>query len=120
MSGPRRVTICELPNEPTELARAWQRLVDHVEGARSDLLLLPEMPFAPWLAAQPEPHAARWDEAVADHRRWAGRLPAVGLPVLFTAPVVEDGRRFNRDFASGPDGLVPLHDKYYLPDGEGY
>ena len=36
-----RVTVCELNNEPQQLARDWEKLSGHVHSSRSDLVLLP-------------------------------------------------------------------------------
>lgn len=120
MGEKRRVTICELPNAVGDLEAAWRRLEVHVQKAASELVLLPEMPFAPWLAADPEPDAQAWQEAVAMHERWTGRVVELGVPTLFTAPVIEAGRRLNRAFVCEGQGLRALHDKYFLPDEEGY
>lgn len=114
------VTITELPNEPEAREAAWEGLVRHVRASGSDLVLLPEMPFAPWLAARPERDAAEWKRAVEAHERWLGRLPELGAPAIVTAPVVDGGRRLNRAFAHDGGGLRPLHDKYHLPDEPGY
>ena len=62
-----KVTVCELPNDPDALAIQWNRLADHTRSARSDLVLLPEMPFHPWLAASEQVDAKRWHQAVEMH-----------------------------------------------------
>ena len=49
-----KITVCELPNDPPDFSDAWNRLVDHVLEKRSELVLLPEMPFYRWLAQTPE------------------------------------------------------------------
>jgi hypothetical protein len=37
-------------------------------------VLLPEMPFSEWFAADPEFDAEVWDAAVTQHRMWKQRL----------------------------------------------
>lgn len=117
-----RVTVCELGNSPERLARDWDDLARHVRTSGSELVLLPEMPFFPWPAWTRTVEPAMWQLSVAAHEAWLDRLgelsPAV---VLATRPVVRDGRRFNQGFAWDPeDGYRAVHDKYYLPDDEGF
>ena len=44
-----RVTVCELPADQTRLPEAWDGLVSHCRAERTEVLLLPEMPFWRWL-----------------------------------------------------------------------
>ena len=44
------VTVCQLSNEPEQLEEDWQQLTAHVRDKKSQLVLLPEMPFYPWMA----------------------------------------------------------------------
>ena len=62
-----RVTVCELNNEPQQLARDWEKLSGHVHRSRSDLVLLPEMPFFPWPAWTRIVGPATWEQSVAAH-----------------------------------------------------
>lgn len=113
-----KVTVCQLHDQPALFEKDWQGLVDHVRANDSDLVLLPEMPFAPWFASQREYEASTWQAAEERHSRWTGRLaelqPAL---VAATRPVsLPQGRR-NQAFLWRPaDGLLPVHEKYYLPD----
>ena len=117
-----KVTVCELHDEPENLARDWERLVAHVKSEASDLVLLPEMPFAPWFAGTPEFDSAVWEAAVAAHDRWLLRLtelaPAI---VLSSRPVNRAGRRLNQGFVWDQiNGYCDAHLKYYLPNEDGY
>jgi N-carbamoylputrescine amidase len=115
-----RVTVCQLHEAPEGLEADWPRLVEHVRGEASDLVLLPEMPFHRWLARDRRADPAAWDEAVAAHERWLERLPELyAAVVLGTRPVSEGGRRFNEGFLwSAEAGCRPARRKYYLPDEE--
>jgi N-carbamoylputrescine amidase len=117
-----KVTVCELTNEPGEFERDWQALATHVQMQRSDLVLLPEMPFHPWLAHTQRASVTAWQAAVAAHDRWIGRLnelsPAV---VLGTRPTTLGGRRLNEAYVWTADqGYRGVHAKYYLPEDEGF
>ena len=69
-----KITVCELPNDPAGFSNAWVRLVDHVREYRSDLVLLPEMPFYRWLAQTDNVDPEEWDQSVAAHEKWIGTL----------------------------------------------
>lgn len=117
-----RVTVCELDGNPGLLEGEWSRLVAHVRRAGSELVLLPEMPFGPWLAGQREVDVASWDRSEADHVRWISRFTELGgATVVTTRPVTFEGARFNQAVAWEPEtGLVPGHRKTYLPDEPGF
>jgi predicted amidohydrolase len=101
--------------------RDWTHLVDHVRRERSDIVLLPEMPFSPWFAGAPAFDAAAWRRAVDAHERWLGRL-GEGSPatILATRPVEHGGRRLNEAFAWSASGYRAMHVKAFLPSEEGF
>ena len=115
-----RVTVCELQDGPGGPADEWPALVDHARSHRSDLVLLPEMPFDTWLARSAEPDLAAWDAAVRAHEEWSLRFAELApAAVLGTRPLTAGGRRFNEGFAwDERAGDRALHRKYYLPDEE--
>jgi N-carbamoylputrescine amidase len=117
-----KVTVCELPDSTALLEEAWNDLAAHLADEGSDLLLLPEMPFHPWLAGTREVDPAAWLAAVDSHDRWLERLPELGVAtVLGSRPVIRDGRRFNEGFVwESPGSYRAAHLKYYLPDEEGF
>jgi len=111
-------TVCELPNEPEPLEAAWLDLVSHVVEHRSDVVVLPEMPFAPWFAANGEFDPEVWARAVALHDKWLPRLDNFGeATVVSSRPATINGKRLNEAFAwHVKRGYQKAHDKYYLPD----
>ena len=46
MTRSLRLTVCELHDDRAAFERDWKRLAAHVRDCRSELVLLPEMPFA--------------------------------------------------------------------------
>jgi N-carbamoylputrescine amidase len=117
----RQVTVCELPDERQTFESAWQRLVQHARAERSDLVVLPEMPFAPWLAVSPDYSDAAWNAAVRAHQEWLPRLNELApAAVLTSRPVTRGDRRFNEGFAWTDGSAVAIHDKRYLPDETGF
>ena len=116
-----RVTVCQLPDGPG-LEHAWDGLVRHVQTEESELVLLPEMPFYDWFPAARQFSEETWRAALEAHDLWQGRLPTL-IPalVLGSRPVERDGRRLNEGFLwNHQAGSLPKHQKYYLPDEEGY
>jgi N-carbamoylputrescine amidase len=119
---PCRVTVCELPDDRPAFETAWPRLVDHAREERSDLVVLPEMPFARWLAVSRDFSAHDWDAAIDSHDVWMRRLTELAPAVVIgSRPVTRAGRRLNEGFVWTADtGAVPIHDKRYLPDETGF
>ena len=119
-----RITVCQLDNRRAVRDEVLSLLAAHVESARPDLLVLPEMALSDWLAHdQPTSDAAdRWAAAVEEHSRILSQVARWNAAVLGTRPVLRDGRsRRNEVFVSG-SGQAPhgIREKYYLPDEEGY
>ena len=54
-----KVTVCEFGETPNNYGELWDALVNHAQRERSDLVLLPEMPFYRWLAATKRPPITR-------------------------------------------------------------
>ena len=117
-----RMTVCELPNDFVVFNNAWDQLVNHVRKHKSEVVLLPEMPFYRWLAHTKEANAHEWEEAVKAHNEWITRLymlaPAI---VISTMPVITAGIRENIGCVWELDnGIQVAHTKYYLPDEPGF
>ena len=117
-----RVTVCELPDfETPAFERRFEALAEHVAVNGSDLVVLPELPFAPWLAARDPADADRaWERAVESHAEWLAELDALApATVVGSRPVVRDGRRYNEGFVHA-DATRGVHLKGYLPDEPGF
>lgn len=117
-----KVTVCQLNDQPQQFEKDWDQLVEHVQTVHSDLVLLPEMPFAPWFANQPDFDRRVWRAAEAGHLHWLERLPELGpIIVAATRPISLPAGRRNQAFLWNPGtGLMPVHEKYYLPDESGF
>jgi N-carbamoylputrescine amidase len=116
-----RVTVCQLSDERSEFESAWRALCEHVSSEKSDLVLLPEMPFSTWFASARNFDAAVWEAAVSDHRTWKSRLAELGpATVIGTEPISVGGRGLNEAYAWNAGRATPLHRKRYLPDEDGF
>jgi len=95
--------------------------VAHVDSEHSDLVVLPELGFAPWFAAERPCDDEPWNAAVTAHERWLTRLGELRTAVIGTRPVDRPEGRRNEAYVAEAGGPVrPLHDKSYLPDEPGF
>jgi N-carbamoylputrescine amidase len=84
-----KVTVCQIDCRPDHLDEALEGLAAHVAKEASDFLLVPEMCFSEWLAADPIPDASQWLKAVASHETHIARLSALNAKaVMGTRPIV--------------------------------
>ncbi|WP_051371869.1 carbon-nitrogen hydrolase family protein [Leisingera aquimarina] len=118
-----RVTIADWDPRPEARAGQVAALAAHAAAEQSDLVLLPEMPLSPWLAACPERDAALWEQSVRDHESGLDELGSrVGTALAGSRPVLNpDDRPVNRAFL-WQDGRIAAgsHEKAALPEEEGY
>lgn len=117
-----KVTVCQLPDSTKELALQWPKLAAHLADQRSEMLVLPELPFFPWPADEPFFSAAVWEQLVKSHYQHVWRLPQLSVRyVAGTMPVNDNGRRYNVGFIWAREhGLIEVHRKHYLPEMAGF
>ncbi len=116
------VTVCELPNNWIQTDLYWNRLCVHLAEKKSDLLLLPEMPFFEWITRTDTVNPDLWEKAVNSHDSWIGRLSELPVETIISSrPITENNTRLNQGFIyTQKKGYTPVHNKYYLPDEPGY
>ncbi len=120
-----RVTVCELPDfESAAFERRVETLAAHAADAGTDLVVLPELPFAPWWPARDpadnDPDAA-WRRAAETHADWLGRLTDLDAALVGSRPTVTDDSRQNESFVRPAGGEVAgVQPKAYLPDERGF
>ena len=117
-----RITVCELPGDWADSAETWSAVAAAIQNEKSDLVLLPEMPFHRWLAGSARVNPERWQAAVAAHDRCIDRLSEFATPVVIgSRPVIDQDLRRNQGFVwEKVSGTRHAHAKYYLPDEEGF
>ena len=95
-----KVTVCQIDPRKEHLDHYLARLAEHVNSEKSDFLLLPEMGFSEWLAADRTPDPKRWAEAVSCHDHYIERLSTLGAKaVMGTRPIINAaGSRRNQAF----------------------
>ena len=118
-----KAAVCQLDNRPGYLEPLLAALAQFVRAEAVDFLLLPEMCFSAWLAADPQPDAGRWETAVIDHQDHISRLNRLGAQaILGTRPIINaQGSLRNQAYLwTASSGAQGFHEKYYLPDEEDY
>ena len=94
-----RIATAEIPDEVAGYAATIDKIAAHVEDERPDLLVLPEMPFAPWIFHSAVFDATSWAQIVAQHAEWLDRLAhRVSVPILASRPTTQNGARLNQAF----------------------
>lgn len=85
----------------------------------TDLLVLPELAFTPWLCATDQVDPGAWERATQDQNlQQLADLPA--QVVVGTMATVEEGRRYNDAFVFEAGSLRRVHRKTFLPDEPGF
>ena len=117
-----RATVCQLRNAPDDFAEDWELLAEHVRANKSDVVLLPEMAFAPWFAVARRFDMIVWFTAVAAHDAWMLQLGDLApATVVGTRPLDVGAERRNQGFVwDAEQGYSAVHEKYYLPDEAGF
>jgi N-carbamoylputrescine amidase len=117
-----RVSVIELPDNRDHFELAWPALIQHVDFAESDIVILPELPAAAWFGTSPIFDQARWDRIVAAHDELVSRLGEFGNAVVIGSRAANIGsRRRNIAFVwSKETGLIDLHSKAILPEEPGF
>jgi N-carbamoylputrescine amidase len=117
-----KITVCELDNNPVGFQKNWKKLQRHLRKSHSNLLLLPELPFHPWIFRTKDFDPGMWKSLVSTHKAWIERIPELGVgTVLGTIPVDLNGKHLNQGFIwTREEGLKSLHGKAYLPNEDGF
>lgn len=94
-----KVTVCELPDARFDFTRSWPALVEHVAAERSELVLLPAMPFSKWFVASSSVDMRTWQDAVREHDAWEPRLSELApAMVAGTRPIDFGSERYEGAF----------------------
>lgn len=115
-----KVTVCELSSATHKFPSQWQRLLAHLQQSQSELLVLPEMPFSPWLCGSPHYQAELWQAALNTHQAYLHELKDLPYAIVGTRPVNAGGQRHHRGFLTENGAHHDVHTKHYLPDEAGF
>ncbi len=115
-----KVTVCQLSNDLIQLKEDWEGLVEHCRTHKSELILLPEMPFHPWIASEPKVDENAKKQAIEIHQEWIQRLDEFGDAIVaYTKPEIKEGKFLNAAYVwSKKSGHRRVHSKYFFPEEE--
>ncbi len=113
-----RITICQLSDKEKRFKKDWDKLTRHVQKKRSDLVLLPELPFGEWIAHSPKVDDDVKAEYVGKHQSWIKKIEELGAEsVVYTKPVLRKGKFYNVACVwTKKDGHKKVRAKYYFPE----
>ena len=113
-----KVTVCELSDNPIQFEQDWENLTQYTHSFKSDLVLLPEMPFHPWLAHQPVVSDALKKNSVDSHELWLQRLPELNTNIVaYSKPTLQGEKFCNTAFIWTPEeGHQKVHSKFFFPE----
>jgi predicted amidohydrolase len=78
-----KVCIAEFPDEQSRYAKAIESIAQHASNTNPDLLVLPEMPFTPWIFLFAEYSEEKWQHTVENHAHWLTRLSnSIPTPIV--------------------------------------
>lgn len=117
-----RVSVAELPDNRDRFELAWDALLQHVDFAESDVVVLPELPASAWFGTSPLFEQERWNAVVAAHDDLIKRLDEFGnATVIGSRAATVGAQRHNIAFVwSRSTGLIDLHAKAILPEEPGF
>lgn len=113
-----KICTTELPDEEDMYAQAIKAVAQHVSDTNPDLLVLPEMPFTPWIFHVDEYCEETWQHTVENHARWLEVLSSsIRTPIITSRPITKDGKNLNEAFFLDQNrDTHPLRSKRYLPN----
>ncbi len=116
------LSVCQAPPVLDPAGSSWQECAADCRRVASDIVVLNELPFGPWIATAPDRNNAVIAESQAIHRAGVAQLAELGAEVVLGSRAVDrDGANVNEAFVwSTRDGLTATHTKQFFPDEEGY
>lgn len=117
-----KVTVCELNNGIHQFEKDWEQLVSHCQLKKSELILLPEMPFYPWIAHQTSVDHSLKTKAIQAHEQWLQRIEEFGDAIVaYSKPVMVEDKFYNTAYIwTKKTGHQKVHTKYFFPEEEGF
>jgi N-carbamoylputrescine amidase len=117
-----RASVAELPDNRDRFELAWASLIQHVDFAESDVVLLPELPASAWFGASKDATDESWTKIVAEHDDLLANLSSFGNSIVIgTRAKLVNGIRHNVAFYwTRETDVVDLRPKSILPEEPGF
>jgi len=113
-----KICTAEFPDEQNLYAKAIEGIAQHVSETNPDLLVLPEMPFTPWIFHVDTYSEEKWQHTVENQVQWLKQLStAVPTPIITSRPITKVGKNLNEAiYMDHNRDINPLRSKQYLPN----
>jgi N-carbamoylputrescine amidase len=113
-----KICTAEFPDEQNLYAKAMEEIEQHVSETNPDMLVLPEMPFAPWVFHADTYNEETWQHTVENHAHWLSQLSnAIPTPIITSRPITRVGKNLNEAFYMDHNrNIHSLRSKRYLPN----
>jgi N-carbamoylputrescine amidase len=116
-----RVAFVAWPDDLLPAGAKWDRICADIANAKPDILVTNELPFGPWLAAQPVFDAARAEAAVALHQAGFAELINLGVPAIISSrPVWSNEKLANEAVVIAKGEITQWRRKRFLPAEPGW
>lgn len=119
-----KVTFVESPQEMAVDSEAWQVLSSAIKAQQTDVLVLNEMPFGKWLAAQKEFDEQQAIASIQAHDEGVPLLSELDVPLVLSSRPVrgehESGKMANEAFALVNGEYLAAHQKHFFPNEAGF
>src|SRR6476660_2628674 len=106
-----KVTVCEMSDDEINFIADWNELTVHLDQNRPDLLLLPEMPFSKWIAAEKKVTNEAKTKSIEKHEEWMVKMEQLNAKhIVYSRPVIAGDKFFNTAFVYEKDsGHFKIH-----------
>ncbi len=65
-----KITVCQLDPRESQIDIYISSLKEHIASEKSEFVLLPEMSFSEWLAADKNPNPDLWAQSIERHSQY--------------------------------------------------
>lgn len=94
-----KVTVCELSNDRKEFLEDWRTLQEYLVHNKTDLLLLPEMPFYSWFVINKKVSEDVQQKSVEQHQLWIKEVEKLEAKyIVYSAPEIVGTKFYNTAF----------------------
>jgi N-carbamoylputrescine amidase len=113
-----KICTTEFPDEVSQYDKTIDRLASHVSDTKPDLVVLPEMPFTPWIFHVEAFSQDKWEQTVGSHAKALEQLcVAIATPIMTSRPISSNGKNLNQAiYIDHAREIQPLRSKRYLPN----
>ena len=113
-----KVTVCEMSDNEDSFIVDWNALTIHLDQNRSDLLLLPEMPFSKWIPSEKKADRETKLQSAEKHKQWMSKIEHLNVNyIAYSRPIIAGDKFFNTAFVYEKGvGHHKIYTKSFFPE----